>query len=352
MNGPENETVAHYVRDPQWIPHIYYPHSDSFEFCFAPRQARQAAVLLDPRFLSGRPKSPVIPAPAIEAVGGWDSASRIHFVFHTAFCGSTLLARALDFQGVSAGLAEPHVLHCLADHWAQNQRTPGAMAALGLAAALLARPLTPGETQVVKAHNAVNHIIPEVLCASPQSKALLLGADLEAFLRAILRRGQSGRLFARSLFHAFARVIPLPVSSDADGVLQSDLEAAAHAWLMQKAFMDAVARRFGPDRVRALSAEAFIDDPRASLIALAQFFEIRTPERHWERVAGGPIFGEHAKERGRPFNREAYLAQRMHLDAAHRDELSAAMSWGRALAARNNIGLRWEDNLLRTPVSN
>jgi hypothetical protein len=312
------------------------------------------AVFLDPRFLSRAKKSPLIPASLVEALDESHFVGDIHFIFHTGFCGSTLLARALDQPGASMGLKEPFVLQGFADQWAQIQRTPGAMLALQIAMGLLARPLAPGEVQVVKANNAANHIIPEILCLRPQAKALFMGASLEAFLRAILRRGQQGRLFARGLFHTFSRVIPPPTAAPdehADSVLQSDLEIAAHAWVLQKAFMDAVARRFGEGRVRIVSADAFINDAPATLSALAGFFNLGGGSVDWEAVATGPIFQEHAKERGRPFAKDHYVAQRDQAPAAHVDEFNAALRWARNLAQRHSLSLAWDETLLRPPLA-
>lgn len=354
-SGPMNETVGQYVRDPQWFPHAYYPHSDSFEFCHLSREMHRDAVFLDPRFLSRAKKSPPIPASYVEAVDGSHSSGEIHFVFHTGFCGSTLLARALDQPGVSMGLKEPHVLQGFASQWAQMQRTPGAMLALRLAIGLLARPLGAGEVQVVKANNGANHIIPEILCLRPHAKALFMGASLGAFLRAIMRRGQQGRLFARALFHTFSRVIPPPTAARDEfdgGVLQSDLEVAAHAWVLQKAFMDAIARRFGEGRVRIVSADAFIEDAPATLTALASFFRLGDGSLDWATAAKGPLFQEHAKERGRVFNKDHYLVQRDETPAAHADEFNAALRWGCDLTERHDVSLAWDETLLRMGAAN
>jgi len=204
-NGLVNEPVGHYVRDPQWFPHAYYPHSDCFEFCHLSREMHRDAVFLDPRFLSRAKKSAPIAASYVEAVDGSHSGGEIHFVFHTGFCGSTLLARALDQPGVSMGLKEPYVLQGFASQWGRMQRTPGAMPALRLAIGLLARPFAAVEVQVVKANNCANHTIPEILCLRPHAKALFMGASLGAFLRAIMRRGQQGRVFARAVSHVLAR---------------------------------------------------------------------------------------------------------------------------------------------------
>ena len=53
--------------------------------------------------------------PVIDAL---PSAKAPHFIFHSAFCCSTLLARAFDIEGQSIGLKEPTILT-----WRANERS-------------------------------------------------------------------------------------------------------------------------------------------------------------------------------------------------------------------------------------
>jgi len=337
---------ARYVADAAWVLHNYDVRTDSLTFAHVPREAQRQAVFLDPRFLAKAPKSEAIAVADLPEAQIRDDAGPLHFIFHTGFCCSTLLTRALDIPGVSMGLKEPAVLAWFAEYWSQSRRTPGAFSALSVTLDLLSRPLERGETQIVKPSNVANHVIPQFLHARNDARALVLYSSLDAFLRAIARRSQDGRAFARQVFHQFAPVIPLDTGfSDEDVLLQTDLQIAAQAWLMQASFMEQVAKRFGPSRVRVLNSETFLADKARTLEAVGEFFGLALKEQSWAEIAAGPVFGEHAKEYGRAFDADAHRQQQQDAAAAHGHELAMARDWARAVAQRCNAPLTLEENL-------
>lgn len=336
-----------YLIDPAWLPHLYEPRSDTLVFAHLPREAQRKLTFLDPRFVkrdleSGPVQLAHLP---MDAVSG--QAGDIHFIFHTGFCCSTLLARALDLPGVSMGLKEPSVLVNFADYWANPRRTAGAFEALSVTLDLLSRPFGDGEAQIVKPSITANHIIPQLLHARQDAKAVLLFSTLDTFLRAIARRGLEGRIFARQLFRQFASVNPLDTGfSEGDALLHADLQIAAQAWLMQVSFMEQLAKRFGRNRLRVLSSESVLTDAAGTLSRIGEFFDLRLTPATAQAVANGPIFQEHAKELGRTFNPAAQREQYEESGRAHREELMMAKDWARALAIRSGAPLVLEETLI------
>jgi hypothetical protein len=337
-----------YVRDPAWMPHDYDVRRDTLTFAHSPRDLQRRVVFLDPRFLSQAPKSERIPVASISPEITGEMAGPLHFLFHTGFCCSTLLARALDVPGAVMGLKEPSVLGSFAQYWSQPRRTPGALEALRVTLDLLSRPLGAGETQVVKPSNIVNHIIPQLLHVRSDARALVLYSSLDAFLIAIARRGMDGRTFARSMFQQFSPVIPLDTGFTQDDMMRhTDLQIAAQAWIMQASFMDSIAKRFGPSRVRVLNSETFLTDKTRALTALGDFFRLPLPAIAWEAIAQDPVFGEHAKEHGRKFDADAYHAQQRDAAAMHADELRRTQEWAQGVAARCGAPLTLEETLFQ-----
>lgn len=337
-----------YIQDAAWLPHDYDWRNDTLTFANLPKTTQRQAVFLDPRYLARAPLSPPIPIDALSVGAIREAAGPLHFIFHTSFCCSTLLARALDFPGVSMGIKEPSVLAAFADYWAGTRRTPGAFLALGATLDLLSRPQEPGETQIIKPSNVVNHIVPEMLHARPDAKAIVMYSSLDTFLRAITRRGIGGRGFARLVYQQFAPIIPIESGfTDVDTLLQTDLQIAAQAWLMQTAFLDSVARRFGPNVVRTLSSERFLADTAGTLTAVGGFFNLALDQDRAAAIASGPIFNEHAKEPGRAFNAASFEAQYNESGAMYAEEIAAAKAWARGLAMRFNTPLTLDDTLLQ-----
>lgn len=344
MLAEDNWTA--YVQDPTWLPHSYDARRDTLVFAHLPRETQRQMVFLDPRFMPRDSKSEPAPITALGADAIRQQAGPLHFIFHTGFCCSTLLARALDIPGVSMGIKEPSILASFAEYWSNSRRTPGAFEALTVTLDLLSRPLTRGEAQIVKPSTVVNHITPQLLHARPDAKAIVLFSSLDSFLRAIVRRGLDGRIFARELFHQFAPVIPLDEGfSDEDPMLLADLQIAAQAWLMQAAFMDSLAKRFGTSRVRVLDGNTLLANPMGTLCAIGAFFNLDMAPEIARSVVDGPVFQEHAKEFGRPFNAEEQRAQFDQAGVMHREELMRTKDWARALAIRSGAPLVLEETL-------
>src|SRR5437763_16680188 len=131
------------------------------------------------------------------AVTGTPSA--IHFLFHSAYCCSTLLANAYDAEGVASSFKEPAILNDLVG-WRHRGGDPARVAeVLDDSLRLLARPFDEGEASVVKPSNVVNALAPAMLAMRPQAGCVLLHAPLRVYLGSIAGKGLWGRLWVRDL---------------------------------------------------------------------------------------------------------------------------------------------------------
>lgn len=335
-----------YIQDATWIPHVYDARADTLVFARLTRGAHRRAVFIDRRFVDLTQQSPPAPLADLSPDAVRRARAPMHFIFHTAYCCSTLLTRALDIPGVSMGIKEPAVLVNFAQHWANARQTPGALDAFSATLDLLSRPLSPGETQIVKPSNVATHLIPEILHLRPDARALVLWSGLETFLGAIVRRGAGGRAFARQVFQGFADAIPLdPTFSREELLIQTDLQLAAQVWLMQMAFLSSVVRRHGPARIRVLNSDTFLAHPARTLTALSQHFGLALDTERCVEIAGGAVFREHAKQPLAPFDAAAHHAQNQALDAAHANEIVVTKAWAVELARQCNVPLALPDTL-------
>jgi hypothetical protein len=323
------------------MPFAYDPAANAFVFTHAPRELQRKLVFLDRRFLADAPKSAPIPASEL-AEPARNAARPLHFIFHTAFCCSTLLTRALDLPGVSMGVKEPAILVPLS-HPALAQPRADSVDPLGVALDLLSRPLTPGETQIVKPSNAANALVTAIMDKRPTSKTLVLYSPLDAYLRSSARMGMTGRQFNRQMFAQLAQSIPLlqPYKVQ-ELMLQTDLQIAAQVWLMQAVLLDSVANGYGPDRMRTLKSSTLLAKKAESLERLGAFFNLSATREDWGRLASGPVFANEAKSQDEtPFDPEAKKAA----DALHSAEVAAAFTWAQGLAAQARAPLDLGDTL-------
>jgi len=264
----------------------------------------------------------------------------IHFVFHTSFCCSTLLAKALEVPGISSTLKEPDVLINVANRLIRSDDSAN-RERLELVLRLLERPSAAGETIIVKPTNFANRLLDVVLAKRPESRAVLLYSDVETFLRSLLKRGLFGRIFGRKLFSQLRGWSPLDFAFSTDQLLeQTDVQIAALAWLMQIHHLDSVARAFGPERVMVLDAAALLADPTAAIDKAQKLFGLGLSNEQVAAIASGPVFSKHSKLSDRAY--DAQEREREHEAAAkvHAEELDMVVQWIAAVASQVGAPLR------------
>ncbi len=170
-------------RDPQWLPHRVDMQTRCMKFLYIER------VALAPQFLADlNPAQSLDEAwlPLSDVAAMQPKAGPINFIFHTAFCRSTMLVRALEIEGVCAGLSEPGIFASLV-----NVGEP----AHGLVKPvldLLSRPFSTDEAVFVKPKNHANMLIPALLDARRDAKVILMTSELETFLGSIISGGLLG----------------------------------------------------------------------------------------------------------------------------------------------------------------
>lgn len=333
------------VRDPNWLPCAYDLRRNALNFAYLDRRRRTEAVFLDDRFIRGAKLSGYVPAPKLPKEAVLETSGPLHFIFHTAFCCSTLLARALDQPGYSMGLKEPSVFSGFAKPRASGRVALGSIAALETTLHLLSRPLFGHETQVVKLNNVFTALIPQMMGLRPDAKAILLYSPLENFLRAVTRRGPEGRVYARELYQALSIVMPLDVNfTDEQLMRQTDMQIAAQAWLMQVACFRQL-EMHQPHRVRTLNSDTLIADPAGVLAKVCDFLAIDLDAEARASTVNGAIFREHAKQPGVSFDGTAYAQQRQSADG-YGAEIAAAVHWASKLAHHTDTPMSLGDTLV------
>lgn len=322
-------SVSDIAGQAEWLAHRYDPGHDAFHFRFVPR-ARHAAV----PFLTDAHLGQVDPVAltARDALAHAAAPAPIHFIFHSAYCCSTLLAAAFDIPGIAMGLKEPVLLNDLVG-W-RHRGAQGAQVArvLDQSMRLLARPFAPGEAVVIKPSNIVNPLIPAMLAMRPAARALLLHAPLDAYLASIARKGMWGRLWARDLFGKLlleGMIAPLGIAPDQYLAL-TDIQVAAAGWLAQQHQFANLARQH-PGRVATLDSDRLMAGPREALGALAALFGIALELAAIDRIVNGPVFARDSKT-GAAFGQAQRSQDALRGHEMFRDEVEKVGEWARAVA--------------------
>lgn len=335
---PDLDTL---IGDARWLAHRYDETSDAIQFRFVPREAQRKMTFLTDAELGDAPLAIESRADCLaEASKRKPPTPRL--IFHSAYCCSTLLARAFDIPGVSFGLKEPQILNDVVGLQLRRADPRQVAAALDVALLLLARPLTPGEVSVVKPSNLLNPLIPLITAMRPGIRGLCLHAPLEVFLASIARKEIEGRGWVRELAWKLIQLGQADRFGFTSEELfrQTDLQTAAVGWLAQHALFEDAARC--NEHFRTVDSETLLARPAECLDALSALFDLDFDGRI---AAAGPAFMTHSKDRS------DYSAERRQQDqeqgrSLHAREIDTVLIWTERLADHAGISMKLPAPLL------
>lgn len=333
---PIPASVGSVASDPVWLPHRYDPDHDAVHFVRLDREGHDAVTfLIDAMLPAGLPKL-VLRRDETGPVAR-TTAAPIHFIFHSAYCCSTLLARAFDRAGLAMGLKEPQILNDMVG-WQRRGGDP--LRVLDNVLDLLAQPFANGEMVVVKPSSVINNSLAvPILARRPEAKALLLHAPLPNYLRSIARKGMWGALWVREYFGGARKDGIVDLGFDDDQFFgQTDLQIAAMGWLAQHALFARLITQFGPERVRSLDSETLLANRDASITALTGLFGGRLDAEGARSIAEGSAFTRHSKS-ATPFGPDDRARDQDAAADRYREEIEKVSIWTEAVAHRAGISM-------------
>lgn len=234
------------------------------------------------------------------------------FIFHTAFCGSTLLARLIDRPSKVLSLKEPYAVLGLAGLHRAKRADFNTWLDLGLN--LLSRPFVSRERIVIKPSNGANTLAPLLLDHFHTGKILLLYGSLEEFLLAVISGGTTRLEFVDALLKNLNVV----------AVGLSPLTRAALVWAKQlKAFQE-LAQQSRGDKVASLYSKTLMKTPHETLQAINNFFGFGLTEEDIQEAVRGPLLTRNAKNLSEPFDVDRVEAERETLRERHGQDLADA----------------------------
>lgn len=232
----------------------------------------QESVFLDPARIRGRYAVDM----AFAGLDHWmrDSAPQsAAFIFHTAFCGSTLMSQLLDSLYDSLPLREPEALGNLLGYLRLPQvPEDNKRVTFEVVLQLLSRRYAPKQMALIKANDYCNPLLEEMLRRGPYMPVLFMYVPLEEFVVACLRvpaRRDWIRQRVNAVRAAAAKLLPaakeFAPSDEAVG------ELAALYWAYNVALFRK-ARTAAPGRIQCLDFNAVLADPLSHVTACARYF--------------------------------------------------------------------------------
>ncbi len=322
--------------DARWLAHRYAAVDDRVHYRFVPREEHAAFPFLTDDNIGSAPAATL---PRGAALAGAGSGVPVHFIFHSAFCASTLLCRAFDRPGTAMGLSEPVILNDIVGIRRRGEADPRRVGELiDAALRLLARPWGADAAVVVKPSNVLNPLAAGLLTLRPAARAILLHAPLDTFLASVARKGMWCRLWVRELIDGYLGDGFVDLGFDPpDYLRQTDLQIAAIGWLAQHRLFHALAARF-PDRIATLDSETLLGDPAGALAHAFRHLALPLAAADARQIAEGPVFARHSKF-GTAFSSAARRQEQEAAAEAHGEEIAYVAAWARVVAEKAGIAL-------------
>lgn len=334
------------LTDAEWLAHRYIESEDKVRFVRVPRERHGEVPFLTDDCLGEL--GPAHDLPAAECLAQVRPGP-LHFLFHSAFCGSTMLVRGFDRPGLAMGLSEPVILNDVVGFRRRGAERRAVARAADVATRLLARPFAAGEAVVVKPSNVINPLAELLLALRPDAKAVFLYAPLETFLISVARKGLGCRLWVRELAEGYLAesfLVPLGLSP-AEIFRQTDLQVAAVGWLAQHRHFAGLREKLGVERVQLLDSEAMTADPAAAITAVAGHYGLAVDESTAAEIAAGPAFSRHSKS-GEAYSAAARTADYSAARDAYGEEIEVVLAWAEKLAETAGVALDPPGRLLQS----
>lgn len=287
------------------------------------------AVLERSAFLDTRIEAPLaqaVPVPVAALAALRDPPRPPAFLWHTSFCCSTLLARALHLPPAVVALKEPLVLRRLSD--AHDAGKPlGELPQLALR--LLARPWAPGAAVLVKPTHAALNIAAPLLAAMPGARGVVLHSTLDDFLVSNLKKREETRRrvprLAERALRASGLAAKLPRAARTP---PGFLETVALQWTAQTALAQQVLAGAGPGRLRAVAERDLLADLPGVALACAAWLDLPVAEGA-VRARAAAIGRQHAKDATLAYDPAARAQEAARVRARHGAALDTALAWAR-----------------------
>lgn len=320
---------------PDWFLAGIDPPHDRFHFARVSQQTYRDSAFLDHRITPRPSEMRSLTAEQLCLQSASASNSPAAWIFHTAFCCSTLLAFCLDQPQHTLVLREPAVASSLAQ-WLREHGEGSWDGGARHVMALLSRPYAQQQV-LIKPSNYANALLGGVLSgrwldpatAGQAPRCLMMSSNLTNLVVSVLKKStEAARLlpgFLQSLMadSDYADRLNLPALDRLDLAQQAVL-----FWHCQRYHFQQVMHGQPSGNYQALTMEAFLASPEETLHSVDTFLQLGLgPERIHQTVAAG-AFGRHSKAGG-SYSPQRQRAEALQVSSKFGAEITAARQWAR-----------------------
>jgi hypothetical protein len=311
---------------PEWYPVRIDVPSRTLQFVRMSPDTYRASVFLDSRM---RHLSEICQVTLEDLLSNrpprLDADASVHYIFHTAFCCSTLLARYIELLPHVLVLKEPGILSQVAvTPWASDREQ---REAVKLTLALLSRTYEARHVVAIKASDWCNSLATTALHLNKHSTATFQMVPLRSFLLAVLKSARR-----RRWAHSRARLARRDTSevgflSNISAQSFSDAQAAAFIWIANARTCEILTKGVHAGRVKPLDGEHLAAQPGPQLHRVIADSCLDRHGIDYAHLANSSVSHSYSKGRGGPFNHEQRTLELRRLEERLRPEVDAGLSW-------------------------
>ncbi len=259
----------------------------------------------------------------------------IHFILHTGFGGSTLLARYLEGLPRCLVLKEPMLLGELST--LRNDAAPGCEPEswhdwFEVTFALLARGYPTDDAVIVKVPDC-NWMGSLLLDHDARTKIIFLAAPLKVYLLQILKAKYRRQWLREHMRQQRRPMAQVPFLSAIVGTELTDGQSAAAMWLMNSFICRSLLARPDAHRVLVMNGEELISQPQPTVRAAAGFFGLASGEASATAINLLRAPSQHAKDDQQVYDATTRAADLADAEARHEREMRDALAWARSVGS-------------------
>ena len=255
------------------------------------------------------------------------------FIFHTAFCGSTLMAQALNSVFDCLPLREPEVLGNLLHYLkSQNHNDPQWLERV---VRLLSRSYDAAHVAVIKANDNANPLMIDMLKWRADLPVLFMYTPLSEFLAGCLK-ADNRREWIRQRYNAVKSIATEVLNNQQPFSLDDTAygEMAAVYWSYNIALYHQ-ARQCSRTRLRSLDFNRMLDRPLDAIEACAKLFGLQAQAGIDAQTEIDKLFGVYSKNSQFKYSPQQRYNDIQTIIKNNSDHLEAANALAKALLKEN-----------------
>jgi len=332
-------TISEVINDPHWFPFSFDQEYRHLTFVKTDAQTLRDAPFLDGRFITKNVARQTVPIDLLLSELPVSRNLPPPMIFHSAFCCSTLMAKALDKPGLCLSLKEPEIIMSLANAKRMLPRAnrPGEdfKQMYELVMHLLARRFSSEEIVMIKPTNSANNLLEDaVVCNAP---IVLMFASLEDFLVSVLKKGEACRSFIRTQFNIFT-LDPCAMADipPRQAFTFTDLQIATLVWRHQLELFYHVQLSY-KGNVATIRDKNFLSDLHTHAQLASTTLGLKHSSEQLQTIVSGELFNRNVKHDGQKMNAEQRSSQAMEIKKKYSSELNDTLNWAKNVKFNNGV---------------